>query len=195
MLLVIDLILLQARPLTSRRNVLGSLALLGVLVGLAAVFIDLPTYFGQAYDDLDPVLFFGTIAGDSATSRLNFLILSLLGLVVGTLDVSRLHRALGRVLRPPVLGCRRHDVPDRRRGTADPLRRPRDDDPLPLHSGRVREARPSLAGGGAQVLRLRFGLLCAVLVRPEPDLRPDRHHAARRHLARHSTPWESTTRV
>lgn len=83
LLLLVDLTLLGGRPARTRRNILGGLGLVGVVATLAVIFLDPPSYFGVAYDDPDPILFFGTLAGDVAATRLNVLVTAMLGLVVG----------------------------------------------------------------------------------------------------------------
>lgn len=83
-LLVVDFLLLRHQNNRSRRRILGGLTLAGVLITLLLTYLDVPVLAG--YDspgDRDPFLFFGTLAGDAATTRLNLVVLALLALVVG----------------------------------------------------------------------------------------------------------------
>jgi NADH-quinone oxidoreductase subunit N len=77
-----------------RQGTLGALALIGVALAFASIVVDVPTYYGLAYDDPDPPLFGATMAADAGTTAMSLLILAVLGLVVGlsfTRDSSR-HR-------------------------------------------------------------------------------------------------------
>ncbi len=81
-LLLVDVGWLRTRPAETRRRWLGGLALAGIVVALAAVLLDVPHWTGMAYDAVDPLLFFGTIAGDPSTFWLNLLVVTLLGIAV-----------------------------------------------------------------------------------------------------------------
>jgi NADH-quinone oxidoreductase subunit N len=91
LVLIVDFALLRGRPEPTRRRTLGLLTLAGVLAALVVTYLDVPTLVGtgpasatwRAYDDPDPPLFFGTLAGDAATVRLNLAVVALLALVVG----------------------------------------------------------------------------------------------------------------
>jgi NADH-quinone oxidoreductase subunit N len=92
LVLIVDFAALRGRPEATRRRTLGLLSLAGVLVTLFLTYYDAPTLFGTGQgtgsvasvsDDADPYLFFGTLAGDAATVRLNIVVVALLALVVG----------------------------------------------------------------------------------------------------------------
>ena len=131
----------------------------------------------------DPYLLFGTISGDLLTELFNPLYVILLGLVVGmsmawsfTEDWGEYFALLFWSTVGMMLLTAAEELLD-----ALPDARDDDDLPLPLHG--VREDAAALGRGGAEVLRLRLGLVGPLPVRPEPDLRPDREHAVRRDLA------------
>ena len=119
-----------------------------------------------------PSLFFGTLAGDSRRILQHPLHrpagpdpLAVDGLVV--------HRGVGRVFRPDVLGDGRHDAADRLGGADHALPDARDDDDLPVPEHGAGEDETPVGGGGPQVFRLRIGLVGAVPVRAEHALRHD----------------------
>lgn len=87
-LLLVDLMLLRRAPGVNRRAALGKLALVGVGMSIVLMLFlkgnSLAlTDAGWLYDDPDPVLFFGTLAGDVLTSWFNLVLIVLLGMVVG----------------------------------------------------------------------------------------------------------------
>lgn len=82
LVLLVDVMALRGQPNERRRTLLGGLSLLGALVALGLVFYDLPTVYGVADTNGDPILFFGTIAGDSLTVTFNGVIAAMLGLVI-----------------------------------------------------------------------------------------------------------------
>jgi NADH-quinone oxidoreductase subunit N len=83
-LLIVDLAWLRQRGNRSRRLILGGMTLGGVLLTLVVTYLDVPTLAGMDPPGArDPMIFFGTIADDSATVSLNLVVLALLALVVG----------------------------------------------------------------------------------------------------------------
>ena len=99
------------------------------------------------------------------------------------LDGVVVHRGVGRVFRPDVLGHGGHDAADGLRGAGHALHHARDDDHLPVPLDGDGEVAAAIGGGGPEVLRLWLGLLGAVPVRIEPALRPDGDDLLRRDLA------------
>ena len=91
LLLIVDIGWLRGASSARRRVGLGWIALLGTVA--TAAYILGPTLFGSfggpdaagaAFGpDPDPLIFFGTLAGDLATRRLNLVVTLMLGLVVG----------------------------------------------------------------------------------------------------------------
>ena len=98
----------------------------------------------------------------------------------GPFDVVLVHRGAGRVFRAVVLGDGRDDAADGRRRARHAVPDARNDDDLPVPEHGARENEAALGGGGAQVLRLWLGVVGAVSLRPQPDLRHDGHDSARR---------------
>ena len=125
--------------------------------------------------DPDPTIFFGTIAGDVQSAFFNLALRRPAGAGRRAFDVWLVHGGVGRVFRAPVLGHGRHDAAHRRGRAGHAVPDARDDDDLPLPEHGARENEAALGGGGAQVLRLRVGLVGAVPVRPQPGLRHDGH--------------------
>lgn len=80
--LIADFAFLRKATSGSRRLALGGLTFLGLLGTLGLTYLDLPTFTGLAYNVEDPLIFFGTLASDLLTSRLNFVVLVLLMMVV-----------------------------------------------------------------------------------------------------------------
>ena len=140
------------------------------------------------FSEPDPVSFFGTLVGRPADRLLQHPV-HRAPAGPGRLAVDDLvvHRGVGRVLRPHVLGDGRHDAADRLRRAAHALPDARDDDDLPVPEHGLREDEAAVGGGGPQVLRLRIGLLGALPVRAEPALRPDGHDPVRWRSGRRSS--------
>ncbi len=97
----------------------------------------------------DPVLFFGTIAGDLLTDLFNVLFIALLGLVVRMSMAWSFTEDWGEYYALLLLVDGRDDAPDGVRGAADALPDAGDDDHLPLPDHGVREGPAPVGRGGA----------------------------------------------
>ena len=95
LVLMVDLGLVRSRSGVQRRKIVGGLALVGTLVALVTTIAPLLARFDETgrwnwlnligidyASNPDPILFFGTIAGDLLTETFNLLLTVLLALVV-----------------------------------------------------------------------------------------------------------------
>ncbi len=193
--LLVDLGLARRASLEDRRYRVGMLSLVGIaLAFVAAVIVCLvPLFvrgaagrerwwisdeFAKYLHNTDPVIFFGTIAGDMQSSIFNVLFVALLGLVVGLSMSSSFTEELGEYFALLFWATVGMMLLDRRGGAGHAVLDARNDDDLPVSEHGPRKNPPALGGGGAQVFRLRLGVVGAIPVRAQPDLWHDRDDAA-----------------
>jgi NADH-quinone oxidoreductase subunit N len=82
LVLIADFALFRRATSGTRRTALGSLSLAGVLSAAVVNWLDLPAKADPSRSATDPYLFFGTIAGDTLTSQMNYLVLGMMALVL-----------------------------------------------------------------------------------------------------------------
>ena len=190
--LLVDLGLAHRQDPAQRRRRIGWLSLMGVgLALLAAVVVCLVPLYVRAdplaerswlspktaayFMESDPLIFFGTIAGDLQSSVFNVVYVILLGLVVGLSMSTSFTEELGEYFAPLVLGDGGDDAAHCRRRARHAVLDSRDDDHLPLPEHGPGENEAAIGGGGAEILRLRVGVIGAISVWIELYLWHDGH--------------------